>query len=154
MSNIPSFPRLLGLAGLLPQFAFVAALLWQPEGMLAGFAKLGALIYAALILSFLGGTWWGIAASAPAAERRKALGWLWIASVLPSLIAFVAILWPLLGPLHGHSIEPALVAMAGGLWVALAVDLRIAALAPPWWLQLRAPLSIFLGAATLAAAIL
>jgi hypothetical protein len=78
------------------------------------------------------------------------LGWLWIASILPSLVAFAALLWPL----HGLAIEPALVALAGGLWIALIADIRLAALAPPWWLQLRAPLSVLLGMATLAAAIL
>ncbi|WP_379551711.1 DUF3429 domain-containing protein [Qipengyuania sp. DGS5-3] len=144
MRDVPSTPRLLGLAGTLPQLACVALLfLGEPEWR--DITRMGALIYAALIFTFLGGTWWGIAASAPAAERRHALGWLWLASILPSLLAFAAVLWPL----HGMAIEPALVSLGGGLIFALLVDAKLAALAPPWWMQLRVPLSLILGFATL-----
>lgn len=148
MGSVPGLPRLLGLAGLLPQLIFLAMELLGPEEW-HHIAEEGALAYAALILSFLGGTWWGIAASAPAAERRQALSWVWIASVIPSLVGFAAFLWLF----HGFAIEPALVSLSGGLIVALGVDARLSALAPPWWLQLRVPLSLGLGLATLAIAL-
>ena len=149
MHKVPSLPKWLGLAGLLPQLACLGLLIWGPPQW-DYFARQGALLYAALILSFLGGTWWGIAASAPAAERRGALGWIWAASVLPMLGAFAALLWPL----HNMPSEPALVALAAALWLVLIIDWRLAKLAPPWWFALRAPLSIGLGAATFAVAIL
>ena len=47
------------------------------------------------------------------------------------------------------AIEPALVSLGGGLIFALLVDAKLAALAPPWWMQLRVPLSLILGYATL-----
>lgn len=149
MSPVPRLPRLLGLAGLLPQMACVAALYfgppdWREPTVLLGFA------YAALIFAFLGGTWWGIAASAPAAERRRALGWVWVAAVLPSLIALAAFLpfvfgwvWP----------EPSLVALGGGLLFSPLADRALGPLAPRWWMSLRMPLSLGLGSLTIAAAL-
>ena len=149
MQSVPALPRWLGLAGLLPQLTCVAVLYagpaeWREAALAIAFA------YAALILSFLGGMWWGIAAAAPAAQRRKALGWLWIAAVLPSLVALACFLpwaldwaWP----------EPSLVMLGGALLVSLGVDAKLGALAPRWWLALRVPLSTGLGLATIAAAL-
>ena len=149
MQSVPALPRWLGLAGLLPQFTCVAVLYagpaeWREADLAIAFA------YAALILSFLGGMWWGIAAAAPAAQRRKALGWLWIAAVLPSLVALACFLpwaldwaWP----------EPSLVMLGGALLVTLGVDAKLGALAPRWWMTLRVPLSTGLGLATIAAAL-
>ncbi len=107
-------------------------------------------LYAALILSFLGGMWWGIAAGAPAAERRRALGWLWIAAVVPSLVAFACLLpWAL-----GYaSLEPVLVMLGAAIWLSLGVDIRITPLAPRWWMMLRAPLSLALGLLTIVGAL-
>lgn len=149
MRDIPPLPRLLGFAGLLPQLA-CALVLWAgpPEWRYA--AQAIAFGYAALIFSFLGGTWWGLAAMAPAAERRRSLGWLWVAAVVPSLIALAAYLpwvfgetWP----------EPSLVMLSGAILMSPAVDARLGPLAPRWWMVLRVPLSVGLGAATLAAAL-
>ena len=149
MQPVPTLPRWLGLAGLLPQFTCVAVLYagpaeWREAALAIAFA------YAALILSFLGGMWWGIAAAAPAAQRRRTLGWLWIAAVLPSLVALACFLpwaldwaWP----------EPSLVMLGGALLVSLGVDAKLGALAPRWWMALRVPLSTGLGLATIAAAL-
>ena len=149
MQSVPALPRWLGVAGLLPQFTCVAVLYagpaeWREAALAIAFA------YAALILSFLGGMWWGIAAAAPAAQRRRTLGWLWIAAVLPSLVALACFLpwaldwaWP----------EPSLVMLGGALLVSLGVDTKLGALAPRWWMALRVPLSTGLGLATIAAAL-
>jgi len=148
MGTVPSLPRWLGLAGLLPQFACVGVLYAGPADWRAAALAI-AFAYAALILSFLGGTWWGLAAAAPAAQRRRTLGWLWIAAVTPSLVALAAFLpwalgwrWP----------EPSLVMLGAALLASLGVDIRLGALAPRWWMRLRVPLSLGLGLATLAAA--
>lgn len=149
MQRIPFWPRLLGFAGLLPQLGCLGVLLmtdapWRDD------VRLIALIYAALILAFLGGMWWGFAASAPAAERRNALAWLWIAAVTPPLLAFgILLVWTLALP----AIESALVMMGSAIVVMLAVDARLGALAPRWWLSLRVPLSLGLGAATIGCAL-
>lgn len=149
MRDVPPTARVLGLAGLLPQLACLAVA-WLGPPVWKDAASTIAALYAALILSFLGGTWWGLAAGAPAAERRAALGWLWTAAVMPSLIALACLaplafgwLWP----------EPSLVMLGGALLIALGVDVRLAGLAPRWWLQLRVPLSVVLGTVTLAIAL-
>ncbi|WP_309621365.1 DUF3429 domain-containing protein [Novosphingobium sp.] len=144
MNAIPFYPRTLGLAGLLPQFACLAALTLGPQEW--RFAALAlAWGYAALIFSFLGGLWWGIAATR-LHSKVPVPDWLWLAAIAPSLIAFVTYVpwvfaaeWP----------QPSLVLLGLGLLGSLAVDWRIAPLCPPWWLRLRVPLSVGLGVSTL-----
>jgi hypothetical protein len=149
VSDLPSHaaaPRLalvLGYAGLLPQLAAVAVLLaddtgWRFAALALGYA------YAALILSFLGGIWWGIAAQA----HRPVPAWLWVAAVAPSLVALAsAIPWAIGKPWPG----PSLGWLGIALLLSLVVDYRLWAtrLAPPWWLHLRLPLSLGLGLLTL-----
>ena len=60
---VPPVARWLGYAGLLPQaLAFVAVAAGEVGGRFTALALSYA--YAALILSFLGGMWWGLAAQA------------------------------------------------------------------------------------------
>lgn len=149
MKNIPFWPRILGLAGLLPQLACLAMLITGPaEWRFAALAL--AWGYAALIFSFLGGLWWGIAASA-LRGGEPAPDWLWLAAVAPSLIAFASYLpWVFAAPWP----QPSLVVIAVALIASLSVDRAIAGLAPAWWFGLRAVLSIGLGLATLGIAFL
>lgn len=151
MRQVPGSPRWLGLAGVLPQLACLAYA-WSGDGAWADTARIAAGLYAGLILSFLGGTWWGIAAAAPAAEGRGQLGWVWVAAVTPSLIAFAAGLWWIA---HPDQPQPALAVLAFALLASPLVDRRLAAmaLAPRWWTGLRWPLSLMLGLATLAVAV-
>jgi len=149
IGNVPFLSRMLGLAGLLPQIACVGVL-YLGQSALREPATLIAFAYAALIFTFLGGTWWGIAASAPAAERRRTLGWVWIAAILPSLMALAAFL-PLVFDLAGP--EPSLVALGGAILFSPLVDRALGPLAPRWWMALRVPLSLGLGSLTIAAAL-
>ena len=151
-ASIPPLPRLLGFAGLLPQFAALLAVWVGPEewhyaALAIGFG------YGALILSFLGGLWWGIAAAAQAEEGRRAPGWIWVAAVMPSLVALTAYLpW-----VFGHEWPgPGLLLIGGALLASVLIDWRLAAMrmAPPWWLRLRLPLSLGLGGLTLALGVL
>lgn len=149
MGDVPGLPRWLGLSGLLPQLACLAVLVAGPAEWRAA-AQAIAFAYAALILSFLGGTWWGIAAAAPAAQRRRTLGWVWVAAVTPSLVALacfvpwaLGLTWP----------EPSLVMLGGALLVSLGADAKLGALAPPWWMALRVPLSLGLGLLTIGVAL-
>lgn len=140
-SALPAPVRLLGPAGILPQTICVAfALLWPEQRILAGIA--GGL-YAASILSFLGGLWWIEALMR--GDRRAAP---YVIAVLPSLIAWAALLAPLTG----------LSGMAGSLLLLGIVILmspiadksigRLASDMPGWW-RLRWGLSIGLGGLTL-----
>ncbi|MEG3166130.1 DUF3429 domain-containing protein [Sphingomonas sp. PB2P19] len=140
---VPPLPLWLGLAGLIPQLlAFIGVAAGEPEGRFTALAL--AYAYAALILSFLGGMWWGLAAQARTAVPR----WVWVAAVVPSLIALLSALpwafgdrWP----------GPSLALLGLALLGSLGVDyrLRAAGLCPAWWLRLRLPLSIGLGLLTL-----
>ena len=136
-------PMILGLAGLLPAFLCLAGVLfggteWRFASLAAGFG------YSALIYSFLGGLWWGLA-SAPGAPDRP---WVYGAAVMPSLIAFALYLpwvfgleWP----------GPSLVWLGVAILASPIGDSRLVSegLAPGWWMKLRWPLSIGLGLATL-----
>lgn len=133
----------LGYAGLAPQVAAFVVVLggdpaWRFTALALGYA------YAALIVSFLGGVWWGLAAQARAPVPR----WVWIAAVLPSLVALGSAIpwatgdaWP----------APSLGLLGVALFASLIVDRRLvsAALAPAWWMRLRLPLSFGLGLLTI-----
>jgi hypothetical protein len=135
----------LGYAGLLPQG--VALLLGLTDtdryiGLAAGY------FYAALILSFLGGLWWGLAASA-----EKPPTWVYVAAVLPSILAFgtgypwmTGETWP----------GPSLLVLAVALVASLVVDFRLNRmdLMSDALLILRVKLSLGLGALTLALGLL
>ncbi|ANU07274.1 DUF3429 domain-containing protein [Paraurantiacibacter namhicola] len=144
MRSIPPWPRWLGLSGLLPQLACLAAILFGPaEWRWTALAI--AWGYAALIFSFLGGMWWGIAASR-IREGERVPAWLWVASVAPSLVALATYVpwvlgwsWP----------QPQLVILGLAIIASLWVDRRIAPSAPDWWMALRIPLSLGLGGASL-----
>ncbi|TPG40652.1 DUF3429 family protein [Sphingomonas koreensis] len=134
----------LGLAGLLPA---AAAVLIELDGDPARLfsAEALAFAYAALIFSFLGGIWWGLAA-----RIDPAPDWLYGAAVAPSLIALataapwaVGARWP----------GPSLIVLGVFILASLLVDRLLVArgIAPPWWMQLRTPLSVGLGGLTLIA---
>ncbi len=147
-SPLPSFARFLGFAGLLPQAFLLAALVLggpdvRPAAMGLAFA------YAALIYSFLGGVWWGLAAAAHAPVPR----WIWAVAVLPSLFA-LGTAWPWV---TGQAwIGPSLVVLGALIMSSVLVDLKLRSLGltPEGWLPLRLPLSIGLGFTTLVAGLI
>ena len=138
--------RQLAYAGLLPQI--IAVLLvaskgeWHWIGLAAGFA------YAALIFSFLGGAWWGLALASPQAPR-----WVFDVSVLPTLIGFVCFIpWTL-----GWNWPEPFLALLGLIIIAAPLadwEIAKACPVPAGWLALRLRLSLALGLLTMAMAVL
>lgn len=134
--------RILGYLGILPQ---VAAVVWvgcgeHDAGVLAA-------AYPLLILSFLGGTWWGLAVR----DTETHDEWL-VVAVLPSLIALA-----LGGAILVSGGSPWMfVAIGSAILLTLPVDRALArsGLAPADWLALRVPLSIALGALTILCGVL
>lgn len=131
----------LGLAGLIP-FATLALLghlgpdAWRPHALSALCS------YGAIILSFMGGCRWGLAA----AGLGKGPEWgLLGLSVLPALYGWGAMALPL---------DQSKIALALGLLGLLAADLRLTRFggAPAWWPRLRLPLSLGAVAGLLAGA--
>ena len=137
-SPLPALAWLLGLSGLIP-FALLGlgtALGW--DGL-----RFPLLAYGATILAFLGAVHWGLALRAapdekPAERARLVLG------VVPSLVAFVALVLPV-------PLGLALVAGAILLTAAMETVAHQAGLMPPgylwlrWLLSLGAALSLTLG---------
>ncbi|MEP7315780.1 MAG: DUF3429 domain-containing protein [Sphingomicrobium sp.] len=144
--RISAWSHGLGLAGLLPQLMLAATvILGAPDVALVAGSL--ALSYAALILSFVGGAWWGLISRSPTPVR----GLVWVAAVAPSLIAFTAIL-----PL-AFGLAPLLAMLVIGTTLigTLAFDHVLAGqgLCPLGWVRLRTPLSLGLGSLTLLIAI-
>lgn len=142
----PPMPALLlGYAGLLPPVIGIALRLIDPAR--GGVANALSLFYAALILSFLGGMWWGAAA----ARVNGAALTLWLGvAVVPSLVALAA------GAVLFTSVVSGAAIVAAGLLGSLLVDMALvrAGHVPPWWMRLRLPLSVGLAALTLLAGLL
>lgn len=137
--------NILGLAGLLPQIVCLVAAF---DHEIRFIALSGAFLYAALILSFLGGFWWGLAVAAPQAPK-----WIYGVAVVPSLLAMASgIPWMIGSTWPG----PSLAFLGIAIILALSVDLRLARLGlmPDWMLRLRVMLSAGLGLITLALAAL
>ena len=146
--RLPPLARILGFAGLLPQAAAVVVLLLAGDADQQTAALGLAYAYAALIFSFLGGVWWGLAA----ATGLKAPKWVWIASVAPSLLALAtSVVWA-----TGSDPAVSLVVLSVFIAASVLVDLKLkaAGLTPKGWLALRAPLSIGLGMLTLVAGLI
>ncbi len=129
---IPRPALLLGAAGLLPSLA-MPVLLAAGDAAPAFALKAGP-AYGALIASFIGGAWWGLAANR--AGDAALTRWL-VLSVLPMLAAWVALLLP---PQAG-------LLMLAVIFALLPLADRAAqagALAPEWWWRLRLPLSLIM----------
>mgnify|MGYP002780725326 CR=1 FL=1 len=127
---VPLPALLLGFAGLIPPAALTAVALLD-LGLFAPSTPGFVLTYAAVILSFLGGSWWGFV------SREERPSWVLLGiAVLPALGGWAAI----------FSFQPpaALFGLAGALVATLAVDALLVrrGLAPGWWMKLRIPLSL------------
>ncbi len=143
--RVPMAALLLGIAGLLPPLMALFVRLAAgagSESQLPGMAGALAQIYSALILSFLGGIWWGVAvARVPAEEQAPLFGLAVAPSILALSLVGLSLRWPMIA-----STLLGLVIVATPL-----VDhaLRRRRLVPPWWMRLRLPLSLALGALTI-----
>jgi hypothetical protein len=125
---VPAPVLFYGRLGLIPFLAPApAAWLWPHLAPMAGMLLA---VYAALILSFLGGARWGMAVPAPKVDDR-----LVALSMLPSLAGLALLMlpeawrgWQLAGLAAAHALH--------GLW-----DLR-ATTVPAWYASLRGQLSL------------
>lgn len=128
---VPVFPRWLGATGALP-FVALAILIWVPGSHQAWTAQ-ALLAYAAVILSFVGALHWGIAMSTQVARDTRS-GRLYVGSVVPALLAWLALLLP---PAWAVAV------LLAGLWGHYAQDRRLAdeINLPAWFLPLRLALT-------------
>lgn len=127
--TVPLPAKVLGAAGLLP-FIGTAGALWivDPEHVHSfAMALIG---YAAVILSFLGAVYWGVAMGA----GRRRSKFCYTVGVLPALVGWSATLL--------HPVEAGALLIAGFVGV-LALDLMAVnvGLVPGWYPRLRLPLT-------------
>ncbi|SEN74350.1 Protein of unknown function [Sphingomonas gellani] len=137
--------RGLGIAGLLPQIAAVWLAVRDPG---VGVGEFLAFLYASVIVSFLGGIWWGFAMLRAGRSQAR----LATVAILPSL-AVVAIG---LGGFLFDQPDVALIVLGVTVMLTLVVDYHLFRIgeAPAGWMALRVPLSIGLGALTIVAGLL
>lgn len=126
---VPPAALWLGLSGLIP-FVALALSLWLVPGWADAAARL-LIGYGAVILSFMGGCRWGLAAAGMG--EGPAVGPLAV-SVLPALWAWPVALLPAPGAMAG---------LAAGLVALYLADRALTAAggAPAWWPALRLPLT-------------
>ena len=143
--SVGESPLILGYAGLFPQIAAVATCVFAGDSDVGPMFAFG---YAALILSFLGGIWWGFAMRTGTHQGRIAT-----LAVLPSLFGALLIL---LSIAHILPLGLALVLMGSAVIMTLLIDRRLVSddIAPAGWMALRVPLSVGLGALTILCGIL
>jgi hypothetical protein len=146
--KVPIGAMILGGAGLLPPvLAILIRLGAGGDVPLSGFALRLAILYAMLILSFLGGSWWGAGAAKAPPERQSAIFALAVAPTIAALLLFV-----LAGP------YPLVSTILLALFIAASpladAWLSKMGLMPPWWMRLRVPLSLLLGVLVLGLAAL
>ena len=127
----------LGAAGLLPPLPGICLRLLDSgdaTGQASGMLLLAGLVYGGLILSFLGGMWWGAACARRTGAALRP--WLQLA-VMPSLLALMA----LAACVSNARVGGALLGVA--LVATLLVDRKLVAnaMVPDWWMRLRVPLS-------------
>lgn len=144
--SVPLAAVWLGGLGVVPFLACSAIILVGPPER-AGTASDALAAYGAIILSFLGGIQWGFATGGAHAARENGALWRRLSlSVLPSLVAWAALLAPR---------EPGLVILAGTFLLVLLADIRAARSkqAPAWYPSLRWPPTLLAVASLLAAAL-
>jgi hypothetical protein len=143
--NPPVPAIVLGASGLLPLLIALFVRLAagsDPDTRLPGMIGGLALAYSAMILSFLGGIWWGVASARATIEDQPRL---LVIAVVPSILALI---------FYGLSADmPVVCSTLLGLVIAATplVDrmLEKKHLVPAWWMNLRLPLSLALGALTI-----
>ena len=138
-NQIPAAALILGAAGLLP-FIALAVGVHVLQGDRAILAPWWLAAYGAVILSFLGGVQWGLAA---AANQHLAIRL--TVSIMPSLIAWMALLVPRQMGFH-------VLAVAFALTLYIDWKNHREGQSPPWYIRLRLPLSVIVILSLLAAA--
>lgn len=129
--------QLLGYAGLLPQIICLTLVATGSQWKWVALASAWA--YAALIFSFLGGIWWGLAIANPTLDKR-----VYALAVLPSLIALASYIpWTLGWTWPGPSLAVLGLCLAASPLVDQAIARTVTL--PAGWMRLRWHLSLGLG---------
>jgi hypothetical protein len=141
MTTFPRMARWLGLAGIAPQL-WVTLMVFANSELRWGALAVG-YAYAALIFSFIGGMWWGMAISS-----KNSPTWIYAAAVTPSLIALATYIPWVIGatwPVPSLAVLGICVIFSPLVDMAIGQSLAI----PNGWMRFRIMLSSGLGGMTL-----
>jgi hypothetical protein len=139
---VPRGAQILGYAGLIP-FVALAALSAVASQTESAQAETWLVFYAVTIVSFLGGTRWGLASAGMGPGPTVASLAL---SVLPPLWAWAAVIF-------GPPADTWMLAIALAIWLGADVLLGRQGGTPGWWLKLRTPLTVVGGLSLVLAAL-
>lgn len=118
--RIPMAALIPGVLGLIP-FWGLALLVAMPLDIPADLAMFALVTYGAMILTFVGAIWWGLAVHAPKGTPRS---WMFIWSVIPSLIGWSGVL---ISDVIGIPM------IMVGLLMQWALDLTVHRACPSWF---------------------
>lgn len=124
--NIPRTPLILGLLGLIPFVFGAAEVVFGTAGLAEGIGIQILLHYGTVILAFMSGVLWGLAATGKGWNLGYAL------SVVPALWAFFSTLL---------DVPTRMITLTIGFVAILGLDWAFRHLAPLWWLRLRLTLT-------------
>ena len=126
---VPRLPAQLGYAGLLP-FVMLSAAIWLAPATYQVLINQALLLYASLILTFMGAVHWGLAMFQTPVDYRTQLGF----SVVPALVAWIALFLP-------EIINYSVLIIAFALLCLFDTRMSKLGRAPNWYPQLRSPLT-------------
>ncbi|WP_417514977.1 DUF3429 domain-containing protein [Minwuia sp.] len=132
---MPRTPVFLAMAGLVP-FVGGAWMVHFGEGGWLGIARFSMPIYAAVILSFLGGTQWGFALAPGARQDARAVRLL--IAMVPSIAGWLIMALPFTAPQNKYLMFAGLLI----LWAAIDHVYARRGWAPDWYPKLRWPITI------------
>jgi len=116
---------LLGYLGLIP-FVAPALLIWFLDEQTALLLSTVQIVYAALIISFMGGVHWGYAVK----QGDNARYWQFLISVLPTLVLFAVFVF-------GLTVEPLYIAILFSLILIVQAGVDQITMTEKWFVTLR-----------------
>jgi len=126
---VPRLPALLGYAGLIP-FVVLSAALWLVPTTYQLLINQALLLYASLILAFMGAVHWGLAMLQTEINYQRQL----MFSVIPALVAWLALFLP-------EILNYSVLIIAFALLCLFDTRMSKTGRAPRWYPRLRSPLT-------------
>jgi len=126
---VPRLPALLGYAGLIP-FVVLSAALWLVAPHYHVLINQALLLYASLILAFMGAMHWGLAMLQTKTDSQPQL----VFSVIPALVAWLALFLP-------ENLNYSVLIITFTLLCLFDTHMSKTGRAPSWYPRLRSPLT-------------
>ena len=136
---VPRLAALLGYAGLIP-FVVLSAALWLAPASYQVLINQALLLYASLILAFMGAVHWGLAMLQSDLDDQRQF----LFSVIPALVAWLALFLP-------EILNYSVLIIAFALLCLFDTRMSKSGRAPSWYPRLRSPLTTIVVASLLVA---